>query len=186
MKKITYRECLRVLDGLNNFRSFRFEDLKDIEKKEKFLPSGKFLYGVSKNKRMLEEIQKDLFKIVEKAEDYEKFLSERDGINKNYALKDENGQYIITTTIVGGATQPSYSIPGINDVESSYNKEIENLKEKYAFAIEEMDEKIHAYNKQLDLESEFNPFLISANDVPEGLSEKTWDALIYILKPNGE
>lgn len=186
MEKITYLKCLEILNDLSQIKSPALADIKDFKDKDKYIPSGKFLYAVAKNISKLESIQKTLQKVIEEKAEFKKFLEERDQVNKQFAIKDDDGQPKLKETFFNGQMQMSYVIDGIDSPESPYSTKVTALKKKYKAEIEERDKQIDRYNELIKSESEFVPFMISIDEVPLGLPAETWKSLFYIIKEEKE
>lgn len=185
---INYEDCFKILAALQAIKAPAFSELKDLENKQKYIPSVKFMYGVSRNIEKLERITERLKKTMDPTDDFKKYQELREGLNKRFAKKDENGQPLTEQFVMSGnQVMQRYIIPGIDDEKSDYTKAFKKLKEEHKEAIGSMEEKEKSYMAMLqEPAKDFDPFYIGFDEVPEGLSELAWKGLIFIVKVDDE
>jgi phenylalanyl-tRNA synthetase alpha subunit len=138
-----------------------------------------FLYAVSRNKLKINEIIKSIDSIKKPSEKIEEFWRKVNEINMKYAEADESGniQYI-NTQIEGQLRQAFKKIIGMENPNSDYSKEINNLKKEYQEEIDNYDQQIKNYNTMLEKEiskEDFHMFMIDLEIVPKGLHPKAMD-----------
>ncbi len=179
-----YETCFRILEGLNAIKSPGFSEIKDLENKNAYIPSAKFMYAVAKNKSALEKIIADLRKTIEPAPDFKEYQEKREELNRRYSKKDENDQPMKELFYLGDQPAERYIIPGIDSEKSEYSKAFKQLKADYKDAIDAYDAKIASYGKMLQesADKDFKPFFIDMEEIPLGLSSLAWDGLYYIIK----
>jgi hypothetical protein len=148
---------------------------------------AKFVYAVAKNLRRLDQIVKDLNKIIEPSDDIVKYREKIGKINLQYAERDSDGS-------VGYLSDPVYGrvyrkIVGDGNPTSDHGKAMEKLEEEYAVVIDEHKGKVKAYEAMLkeDLpEGEFRKHMIDLEIVPAGLNpEAMRGCLEFIKEPAG-
>lgn len=181
---MNYKDCINAYHALNSIKTPSFTELKDVENKNLYIPSSKFLYIIARNKENLNRIITTLEETVALSADFKKYNEKREELNKKHAKKDENGQPLKEQFVHGDQMMERYIIPGMNDEASVYQKEFNKLKQEFKDTIDEQKQKEESYNSMLKQEAlDFKPFTISIEDVPEGLSAFAWDGLIHIIKP---
>jgi hypothetical protein len=145
--------------------------------------NAKFVYAVAKNKRRLDQIIKDLDKMIEPTEELTEYRKAIEKINQEFAEKDLDGT-------VGYTFDPKYGrmyrkIVGIGNPESAYSRKIEKLKEKYKNAIDEHEKKVKSYTDLLkeDVpEDEYRKHMIDLDIVPNGLNPVGMSGCLEFIK----
>lgn len=141
---------------------------KDLYSFVRGLKASKFehprvTYAVNKNRRLVEEVIKDMEKAVEPDDEMTKFTAEREELAKVHCVKDEKDQPKLKK-IPGnspGEVQMIYDIIGQNDVKSDYRKALAKVEKKFADAIKKHEDKVQKYNEEfLDDKTEYEPFMV--------------------------
>lgn len=121
-------------------------------------------YAVNKNKRQIEEVIKDMEKAVEPSEEMTAFTKEREELAKKHCVNDEKGNpklKRIPDPNSPGDFQTIYDIPGQNDENSKYRKDLAKVEKKHEKAVKEHEEKVRKYNEEfLDDATEYEPFML--------------------------
>ena len=178
-----YRDCFIRLEALNSIVTLSFEDLKDMTDKNDYIPSVKFLYAITKNKQRLLKITEDLQEVTKETPEYAEYLKIRQELSVKFAQKNSAGQPKIENAVISGQMMQRYVIDGVDDENSTYNKEFNKLKEKFKNAIDEMDRRFESYNKMLDEQcNDYEPYMIEEKEIPKGLSLQVFEALIHCIK----
>jgi len=104
-----------------------------------------------------------------------------------HATKNEKGEPTLkrVSGILPEDIQMMYVIPGMDDKESKYRKELDELEEKYKESIDKHDEKVERYNKEfINDESDFEPFMIELSllESHEKVPQHVMDKIFYMIK----
>jgi hypothetical protein len=143
-------------------------------------------YAIQKNKRKVDSIIKDMEATIKATDKLNEFIHEREELAKKYAEKDENNNPI-TKMAPGpdGKVQRIYVIPGQNDLNGKYRKELTKLEKKYDDEIKAHAEKIRRYNEEFLIdESEFEPHMvdISLLEQYEKCPQEVMDLIFWMIK----
>jgi len=141
-----------------------------------------FKLAVSKNKWMLNNHLKDVEEAIKSSEDYSKYRKEEQGLSKKFCRKDEEGKNIIIPTVEGRVKGERYDIEGQGDPDSEYSRAFEKLENKYKKEIKERKEQLEKFNDFLEEESDFEPYLIPFNLVPDDLPQSAMDGVLFIIE----
>jgi hypothetical protein len=143
---------------------------------------GHFNYKVSKNIELLKRVEKNLDKEKYPSDAFIKASQERRALNEKYAEKDENGEpkkYVHKRPDNTGVEK--YVIPGIDDPNSEYNKEMSAFNEKNKEVFEQREAQVEKFNKSLDDEIEVDLQILKVEPIPNGLSRNAMNALSKII-----
>lgn len=144
-------------------------------------------YAVNKNKRLVQQAIEDMEKTIKPDEEMEKFFKEREELARKHATKNEAGEPKLTrmSSLDPDDIKMTYVIPGIDDKESKYRKELDKIEKKYKESIEKHDEKIKKYNEEfINDESDFEPFMIelSVLETHEKIPQHVMDRIFFMIK----
>lgn len=142
---------------------------------------NRFSYIVSKNLRMVNIEIEDLEKVIEQNEKMKEYHKKVEVLNKEYALKDEEGEFILRDTVIQGEKAKIYRIPGKGDPISKYGKALQKLKDEYKEEIDAQEKKVEEYNTFLKESFTWEPAMIDLNDVPDAAGP-VMDAIIFMIK----
>ncbi|HUU99456.1 MAG TPA: hypothetical protein VMW32_00700 [Bacteroidales bacterium] len=172
MMKLTYRECMEMLDALSG-----------MDQVNPTILHVRLSYAVAKNKRKLLEIQKDLQEIIKQSEGYKKFMKEKTKLLQKHAERDDKGRPVVN--IINSIEGPieNYTLKGGSAPGSPFAADLEKLKARYKKDIEERESQTMAYNEFLEKESEFEPHMVTEDLLPEkGIPQAAMNGLIYMIK----
>lgn len=168
MKK---RELYEFRDGLN---SAKFE-----------YPTCS--YAVTKNKRLLKSVIKDMETYIEEDDQVKEFSKLKIELGKECAIKDEKGN--AKTKIISGDKlghhRIAYDIPDVDNLESKYRVELAKLEEQFKESLDRHKEKVTLYNEDfLNEESEFQPFMLDLKVLQEHekCPQDVMDKIFYMIK----
>lgn len=145
-----------------------------------------FKFSVSKNKRMLNNHLKDVEEAIKSSEDYSKYRKEEQELSKKFCRKDEEGKNIIIPTVEGRVKGERYDIEGQDDPDSEYSLAFKKLENKYRKEIDERKVQLDKFNIFLEEESDFEPYLIPFNLVPDDLPQSAMDGVLFIIEVKEE
>ena len=142
--------------------------------------NGDFNYAISTNRQEAERIAVNIREAIKESEEFAKFKKELQGLQEEYAEKDDEGKVISENIpLPNGTSIIQYSIPAARDPESDFNKKLGELDEKYKEAIDEQNNRL----KFLDQENEeFAIFQIEKKDIPVGLEREQMDLILPLIK----
>ena len=141
-----------------------------------------FTYAVKKNKDMLEIEIKAIEEPKKPAENFKAYLKELDKLEREHAEKDLMGKPMrkkIMVTITRSSLQ--YIIPGRNDPKSKYGEDVAKLNNKHRASIEAQEKKEAKFVAFLSEESEWKPFMIDLNIVPNDIHQGIMDRIIWMI-----
>jgi uncharacterized protein YdiU (UPF0061 family) len=123
----------------------------------------KITYAITKNKRRLQEIIEDLQKSAPQPDEkMQEFLNKREDLAKQYANKDKDGNPLKRVIPVAvGRNMTVYDVPDADNEESPFRKAIKPLQEEYKEDIEAHSKKEEDFEKFLQEESEYVPFMVN-------------------------
>lgn len=120
-------------------------------------------YAVNKNKRLVEDVIKDMEKAVEPDKEMTEFTKEREDLAKVHCVKDDKDQPKLKR-VPGqnpGEVQMIYEIIGQDDEKSDYRKALTKVEKKFADAITKHEDKVKKYNEEfLDDKTEYDVFMV--------------------------
>ena len=133
------------------------------------LKGVRFAYAMAKNKsalkRELESLQ-EAIKMSDKFTEYEKKRvelceqhSEKDDTGK---AKLENNEYVILS-------------------KAQFNKELDKMRKEHKDTLDERTAQIKEFNELLKKESEFKPYMVAYESVPEDISTETMSKIIELV-----
>ena len=145
------------------------------------MTGAKFTYAVKKNKDRIASEIKAMEK--EPGAEFKKYQEELDVLYKEYAEKDAMGKpkteaFMLTPTQKGRR----YILPGKDDPESKYTKALVKLQKKHKAAIEAQEKKEEEYQEFLKENTEWKPFMIDLDIVPEDIHQLIMDKIIWMIK----
>jgi len=170
---LTYGECINMLNALSEMDNVPASELH-----------VRLTYAVSKNKRKLIEIYKDLQAKLKRSEGFQNFVKAKTELLKKHAEKDKNGNPVIESVVPSiEGTITNYRIKGGSGPGAPFTVDLEKLKAKHKKDLDEREKQENDYNEFLEVESEFEPHMITEDLLPEkGIPQKAMDGLIYMIK----
>lgn len=167
-------ELYIMRDGLNAVP----DNVSYQDKKKKGIV--KFKFAGSKNKRMLSNHLKDMEKAIEASKELIKYQEKEQELSKKFCRKDKDGKNIFLP--FEDERLKRFDINGFDDPASAYSTELKSLKKSFKSAIEEQEKKMEDFNDFLKDESDFEPYLIPLDLVPEDLPQSAMDGILFMIK----
>lgn len=151
-----------------------YSNLKEI----KGYKGVKFNYCINKNLKNLDTEVEPLGKteqgIVSITND---FVTKRKELQQLYALKNENGDFVITNDDKG---LPKYNMPP--DKKLEFMSKLKELEEKHKDIIAEQKLKHEEFTKMLEEENKtFTPFTIDIKDLPEDITTEDMNKIFILI-----
>jgi len=148
---------------------------KDVKKKTAF--KGKFRYALARNCDRIETELKILSKCNTPDNEFIKFNQERVKLCNEYCAKDDKGKAIM---IPAGSGRKDYDIQD----QSAFDIDLEELKEKYAKAIETEEARVEEIKEMLEIEVEIERYDIQLDWVPDEANVQQMRAMCpFIVDP---
>lgn len=134
--------------------------------------SGKKLaYVISKNIGRIKEALRPGNEILKETDRFKEYEKKRTEICVEYCEKDgenqpkvENKNYVIATEKM-----------------AEFNGKVDALKVEYQDALDDMDSKRDEYQKFLDKESTYEPYVIKMKDIPESITPNQINGIMEII-----
>lgn len=133
------------------------------------LQGVKFAYGINKNRKAIERELETLQEAIKASDKYTEYDKKRIELCEKHAVKDDNGkakmennEYVITD-------------------KDAFDKEIDTLRAKYKDAIDEREAQLKEFSELLKKESDFVPFKIAFEDVPEDITSDAMSKIIDLI-----
>ena len=147
------------------------------------LTGAKFTYAITKNKRRIESEIKIMEKAKEPMEEFKAYQKELEKLYIKHADKDANGKPK-SKPIMVSATRSSrqYIIPGLDDPDSIFGKALAKLRNTHKASIEAQEKREEEFAEFLDEESEWEPFMIDLDIVPDDIHQGIMDRIIWMIK----
>ncbi len=143
---------------------------------------AKFTYAVTKNKRRVKTEIVDMESGKKPSQAYEKYKKEQEAVNIQFAEKDEGGNPRTERKVLGPTrAQEVYVIPGENDPKSEFSKETDALRKKHDVAVKAHTKKIEKHQEFLKEETDWKPFMIDLDIVPEDISQYVMDRIDWMI-----
>ena len=153
------------------------------ENRQEVLPGAKFTYAATKNKRRVNTEIKDMEKAKEPSKEFKEYQDAQEEINRKYADKDSRGNPKTEQRLVSATRkQTFYIIPDIENPNSKHSKETEKLEKKHKEVIDIQSEKEEAYRKFLEDETEWKPFMINLEDVPDEIPQRVMERIYFMIR----
>lgn len=130
-------------------------------------PHIKFAYAIAKNKRIIQQEIDDLRALIELSEDMDEYEKKRRDLCMVCAERNEFDEPIINNN--------KFQIKD----KDSFRTEVDKLKETFADAIEEHENKIKAYEEILEEEVDIDFHRVKYEYFPHGLTQGQYDILLY-------
>jgi hypothetical protein len=164
-----------------------------LEKRQKlnsvnFIPTANssFIYAVARNKDKMDSVIKSLNKMIEPSENYKEYQRELDELNREFALKEEDGTIAFVTIPTPKGVQRGFKkLVGEGNSESKYEKALAALKEKYKEDIKEQEQRQKTYEAHLQKEvppEDYRVFFIDADIIPDGLHPVGMEGCMPFIK----
>ena len=125
-----------------------------------------FRYAIMRNIAKLKPEVEALQKVVAPSEDYQKYDSERVELAKSHADLDEKKQPILKSLMHNGQLFQEYQIKD----RAKFDKELKALQKEHQKAVDSREKQIKDFNKLLEEETEFTPYLIKFESIPTEIS----------------
>lgn len=139
-----------------------------------------FSYAVNRNLRLINEEIKDLEKMREHTPEMKEYLRKVEELNKECAIKDDEGEFIYRDGIIQGQRAKMYRIPGKNDPNSYYSKQLKKYKSQFAKTIKEQEEREQQWKEMLEKPCSYEPYMVEFRDVPDAAAPQM-DQLMYMI-----
>ena len=140
-----------------------------------------FKMAVSRNKRNLKNHLIDLESATEVTEKFKEYREKEQKLSKKYCRRDKDGKNVLIPFIEGRQRMEKFDIVGVDDPRSEYSVQFEKLEKEYKKEVDERKEQMEKFNKHLQEESDFKPYLIPFYWVPDDLPQKAMDGILYII-----
>lgn len=140
-----------------------------------------FKLGITKNKRMLGNHLMDIEKAIKPSEEYMDYQEKEQELSKKFCRKDKDGRNLFLPSIDERFPR-IFDIIGADDPASQYSIRLRALKEKFKSAIEEQKKRAKKFNDFLEDESNFEPYLIPMDLVPEDIPQSAMDGVFFIIE----
>lgn len=145
---------------------------------------GWFNYAIEETLQRAEQKAKSIRKVIEPKEKMAEYQDLLKKIQERFCNKDEYGKPIKKITkLSGGKVFEQYEIPESEDPKSLFSVAVKDLSDEYKKDIEE-------YEKGLDFldeeNNDFEPFWITAKQIPDGLSRNQMKAVFLMIKKDAE
>lgn len=137
------------------------------------LQGCRFAYGIAKNISILEKEAKIIQKTIEASPEFSEFENKRIELAKKYAKKDKEGK-LLTDTENG---VESY----VMENQAKFDKEFNNLKNKYEKILDERKKQIDEYNELLETETDIELYKIKLSDVPSNITVSQMNLIKNII-----
>ena len=193
-KKNDGQEVLETLEDMYLFQ-------RGLQKASR--TGAKFTHAVAKNLRVLNaeiESMEESIKLSDWVKEYNKRV---DDFNREHALKDEEGEFILRDAVVQGEKIKQFRIPGKGDKTSKYERELQKIKETVAQKMDEKTKKLvddpdgrqfqdylDEHQERIDEYNEYIknepctweiPKMVDIKDVPDAAAP-VMDAIIFMIK----
>lgn len=152
-----------------------YQGLKSVGK----LVGVTFGYAVNKNLRTVKTELELLEETLKPSEKYTEFLRKQEDIVRKYAKKNETGEFIMQTTMIGEDKKYNYDIKGS---EEEVAKEIKPLREEYKEVLEAREAQEKAYTELLEKESDFKPYTVKKEDLPKEITGDQMASIFDIIE----
>jgi hypothetical protein len=129
----------------------------------------KFTYAISKNKKILLPLMKEIEEAKTRSPEYVAYDAERLELCKNMAEKDDKGEPIIE--------DGNYKIAD----SEAFDKEYELLQEKHKEMFEKEEENKVKFEKMLEEEVEIDLYTVKVDYAPEEIPIKFMDILMDVI-----
>lgn len=139
------------------------------------LTGAKLSYAISKNKKVMMRIARDLQSPLIPSASFQKFESKRMELVKAHAVADENGDPTQTFDTAGAPTGFE-----ILDLEV-FKSEVDELAAEYKEVIDLYEGAKVSYNESLELESDFEPHMVQFSELPEGITQAQMDLIMFMV-----
>lgn len=168
-------ELYVMRDGLNAVpEKVTYQD----EKKKGII---NFKMAVSRNKRDLKNHLIDLESGIEAPAKFKEYREKEQKLSKKYCRRGKDGKNVIIPVIEGREMGEKFDIIGFDDPGSEYSVQFRNLEKEYQKEIDERKKQMEKFNVHLKEKSEYKPYLIPFNIVPDDLPQKAMDGILYII-----
>ena len=148
-----------------------------------FLPGAKFTYAVKKNKDMLKIEIKAMEEANEPSKEFKEYTEAQGEINRKFAEKDAKGNPKTEQRRIGAIKKRTFFIiPGIDDPNSKFTKATEKLAHDHKEVIDIQAEKEEEYQEFLKEDTEWKPFMIDLESVPDGIHQEVMDRIHFMIK----
>lgn len=134
------------------------------------LTGVKFAYAVSKNKKMLMSELEDLQESIKPDKEFIEYDKQRVELCEKYASKDRNGKCdLVNNQYTFGKDR------------KKFDNEVGKLNKKYSKVVDKRKKTLEEFEKLLDKESSFKPFMIDYSEVPKDITVAQMDGIIELI-----
>jgi len=143
---------------------------------------NRFTFAVTENKMILRDKIKAMEKAQEPDLEFKHFQDELEVLYKKHAEKDDKGNPKTRMLRIGRTRKSTqYIIPGMNDPESEYEKELAALKEKHSEAFQAQEVKEKEYQEFLEEDIEVTITKIHVDKVPNDLPQFIMEQIRWMV-----
>ena len=140
------------------------------------LTGVKFAYAIAKNINTLRPEVESLDKSIELSDDFKKYDEARVKLVEKHADKDKDGN---PKKKISPDGKQEYVV---EENQSVFDKEFDALKKKNADVLTAREKQIDEYNSMLDTDSDFKPFKINLDVVPEQITAQQLSGIYDIIE----
>lgn len=141
---------------------------------------GSFNYAISENTQRVERVAKNIRAHIKDSEPMEEFREQLKDLQEKHSEKDKDGKPVQRTVdLPNGSQIIQYSIPSAKDPDSEFSVKLAELNEKYKDDIDEQNERMKFLQEE---DESFEPFWISVDELPNGLTRDEMDLVHLLIK----
>ena len=132
----------------------------------------KFAYGIAKNKKIVDAEIENIQTSVAVSEGFEEFEKSRTELCKEYAEKDEKGEFKNINN--------EYVIP--EDKKEEFNIRLDAYREQHKEAIEDREKQVEDFREFEKADSNVEFYKIKLSDVPEDISAEEMQGINKLIE----
>ena len=144
-----------------------FQGIKSVSE----LKGVKFAYGMAKNRRLIEEESKILQEALKPSDKFQEYDKKRIEMCEKYADKDDKGK---------AKLEKNAYIFSVEN-KKKFDKDIEGLRKEYKKEVDDRETQAAEFQKLMEKESDYKPFIIAYEDVPEDITSDQMNGIIDLI-----
>ena len=137
----------------------------------------KFVYSLAKNKKAIEKEVDVLQAAIVPSKEFVEYEKKRIKLCNKYAEKDESGKSKME--VIGKRGESEFVF--VEENRKIFSKELEVLRKEYKEVMEARDRQIKEFNKFLEKENDFEPYVIAYEDIPEDITSIMMSSIIELI-----
>ena len=144
----------------------------------------KFAYSLAKNKKAIEKEMDALQEAIAPSKEFAEYDKKRIELCNQHAEKDETGKAkmeVVGYSIVGGQKKEESEFVFTEENRKIFRKELEVLRKEYKEVMAARDKQIEEFNKFLEKENDFKPYVIAYKDIPEDITSGMMNSIIELV-----